>query len=148
MELVSEFISPHNIKEEDVLRLRIETRHLELHLREHLPERISNNKQNDQALPVFKSPASLCNDHLCADVVELLPEVTGLEVDPGVSVTGLLAPRVLLHLQLGLEGPERLHLRVEVGGHQGGEGGHRAGGWAGGAHQALQLHQLCVCCDD
>ena len=85
-----------------------------------------------------KSPARLCNDHFGADVVELFPEVTGLEVDPGVGVTGLLSPRVLLHLQLALEGPERLHLWVEVGRHQGGERGH------GGAHQALKLHPLCV----
>lgn len=98
--------------------------------------------QNYLALKMFpKPPARLCDDHLGADVVELVPEVTGLEVDLGVGVTGLLAPRVLLHLQLALEGPERLHLRVEVGRHQGGERGH------GGAHQALKLHPLVVCGD-
>jgi hypothetical protein len=38
VELVAEVVSGHNVQEEDVLGLGVQAGHLELHLREHLPE--------------------------------------------------------------------------------------------------------------
>lgn len=56
VELVSEVICSYDIKEEDVFSLRVQTRELEFHLREHLP-------------------SSFGDDHLCAAFVELIPEI-------------------------------------------------------------------------
>ena len=39
MEFVSEVIRGHNVQQQDVLGLRIQSRHSEFHLREHLPEK-------------------------------------------------------------------------------------------------------------
>jgi hypothetical protein len=38
VELVAEVVRGHNVQKEDVLGLGVQAGHLELHLREHLPE--------------------------------------------------------------------------------------------------------------
>ena len=42
VELVPEVIRRHHVQQQDVLRLRVQARHFELHLGEHLPEHIRN----------------------------------------------------------------------------------------------------------